>query len=356
MVSEIGLHFYFITHIKDNKMSKHKKKSNKVVKDMKECFRAFDLPIYEGIGEKPAHLALVSQICNDRVCASVIVTYYRPAAYATIYISFQIKVSPDKLAEVWQLLNLLNGMMPLYQYAFSTCCNSLSLKADLLLPDKCLPVNKFKRLLHDLLEDSYLCVPLIESVIAGGDSEKLYKQFMDDHRDLTKKERSISKETERTILNEMETVLGWCTCVMDENRRDDGFTMRFHAPKGTNYFLILNVKLCSENDMVTLHLASSLAVPDEKLSQLTELAGRINALSKFPHLHIDRERNRVSLYAGIMIDNGVLDQKEFDFAVRMIMTSAEQYFPLIEEQLSTNETPDALVNKTCEAMQCLRNK
>jgi len=43
----------------------------------------------------------------------------------------------------------------------------------------------------------------------------------------------------------------------------------------------------------------------------------------------------------------VLDQKEFDFAVRMIMASAEQYFPLIEEQLSTNEKPEAVINKAC---------
>lgn len=337
-------------------MSKQKKNRNKVVKDMKECFRAFDLPIYEGIGEKPAHLALISKICNDRVCASVIVTYYRPATYVTIDIGFQIKVSPDKLAEVWQLLNLLNGMMPLYQYAFSTCCNSLSLKADLLLPENRLPVNKFKRLIHDLLEDSYLCAPLIESVIADGDTETLYKQFIDDHQDLMKKERSISKETERKILKDMKTVLKGFTDIGDENRRDDAFIMRFHGPKGTNSFMILNIKLSSEYDMVILHLVSSLAVPDEKLSLLMELAGRINVMSRFPHLHVDRERKKISLYSGIMIDNGVLDQKEFDFAVRMIMASAEQYFPLIEEQLSTNEKPEAVINKACEAMQCLRNK
>ena len=59
-------------------MSKREtKRSNQIVRDMKECFRSFHLPVDKSKKGKNVELAFTSQICNDHVCAAVIVTYDR---------------------------------------------------------------------------------------------------------------------------------------------------------------------------------------------------------------------------------------------------------------------------------------
>jgi hypothetical protein len=169
---------------------------------------------------------------------------------------------------------------------------------------------------------------------------------MDDHPILTIEERSMSNETILTILNDMEEVLGRCEItIRDKNRCDDGFCMEFDPPTGLNYSLNLNIKLCSECDMITLNLDSSLAASVDKFPLLEELAGRINREIGFYHLIIDREHNRISLNLGIMIDNGVLDQTEFDFAIRLMKRITEVWFPVIYEQLSTDEQPETLMKR-----------
>ena len=52
------------------------KKANQVVRDMKECFRSFNLPVNQNksIQDNPMNVVFTSQISNDRVCAGVAVT------------------------------------------------------------------------------------------------------------------------------------------------------------------------------------------------------------------------------------------------------------------------------------------
>ena len=64
------------------------KKSNQIVRDMKECFRSFQLPVAKNKNHKDINLAFTSQICNDHVCATVFATYDRQAEYVGIDFSF----------------------------------------------------------------------------------------------------------------------------------------------------------------------------------------------------------------------------------------------------------------------------
>jgi len=66
------------------------------------------------------------------------------------------------------------------------------------------------------------------------------------------------------------------------------------------------------------------------------------------HLFIHRQTKRVVLLKGIMIDNGVLDKEEFEKSIRMLLGNGSIFFPIIKEQISSNESPEVLLAKIRE--------
>ena len=329
---------------------KENKKGNQVVRDMKECFRSFHLPVnkLKAIQDNPMNVAFTSQICNDHVCAGVAVTFDRPEGYVGIDASSHLKVPSEKIAEISQLLNLLNGDRPLCGYSVCHCCNTVSLRSGLFLSGEILPKAKFRRLIQDMLEETYLCSPLIAEVVAGGNPEALYDRFMDDHKDLMSKESKLSEGAKSKILGDMESVITGLKISIDEaNRLVDGFVMDCMLP-GMNSPLRMSITLEHKNEMVSMSMGPSFIVPFEKIPVMTELVNRINRMSAPDHLFINRQTKRVILLKAIMIDNGILDKEEFEKSIRTLFGSGRSYFTIINEQLSSNESPEVLLAKLME--------
>lgn len=321
------------------------KKKNHVVRDMKECFRSFHLPVKDDQRGKDRHLAFTSQICNDQVCAMVAVTYDKQAGYVGIDTSFFPKVPADKVPEISQLLNLLNGYRPICSYSICHCCNTVSLQYGLFLSGLALPVGKFKRLLHDMLEESYLAFPLIAQVIKDGNPEELHRRFMDDHRDLLKGKGGLLKEAKNNILQDMESVIaGLSISIKEDDRIDNGFVIDCMLPD-MDFPLRVGVSLNNENEAIDISFGPQFTVPDDNLPVMTELVNRINRMTGAEHFFITNQSNRVILLKGVMIDNGALDKKEFEKALRTMFGSGHMFFPIINEQLSSNESPEVLLAK-----------
>jgi hypothetical protein len=326
------------------------KKKKRIVRDMKECFRSLHLPIDENISVQgnPMNVEFTSQLCNDHVCAAVAVIYDEKEGYIGIDVSFlHIKVPSEKMAEILKLLNLMNGIRPICCYSVCHCCNTISWRSGLFLSGEVLPKEKFRRLIQEMLEDTYLCAPLIEDVVKSGNHNVLYDRFMDDHKDVMKTD-GISKGVKSQILGDMESVItGLKISIKEDLRLGNGFVIDGML-QGMDFPLCMGITLDNEDEMVILNQAPSFTVPDEKIPVMTELVNRINRMTGPDHLFINRQTKRVVLLKAIMIDNGVLDKKEFENSFRMLLGNGSIFFPIIKEQIASNKSPEVLLAKIRE--------
>ena len=328
-----------------------KKKNKRIVRDMKECFRSFHLPVQDIKSPHADQMNVLfgSQLCNDHVCAIVVVMHGRPEGYVGMEADFHFKVPSERIAEAMQLLNLFNGISPLFGYAICQCCNGVSMHASLFLPDGSLPQGKFKRLIHEMLEDTYLSFPLIVEVMNGGNPDDLGARFVEGCRDLKEIGKGISSEVAGTILSDMESVLHDLEIsIREEDRHDDGLAVYFKTPEQFDFDLCIIMELLNDRALLALDLIPSFTIPDEKIALVTESVIRINKNLKFGCMYIDRENKRVKFRIRIMIDNGVLDKKEFRNAVDAMLPAGCFFFSIIKEQLSSNENLEALLAKHLE--------
>jgi hypothetical protein len=332
--------------------SKTNKKRNNVVREMKECFLSFQLPVNKDRSEAGFNIVFTSEICNDHVCATIAAIYNRQLEYVAIEIHFQPKVTSAKQSEIWRLMNLLNQMMPLNHYCFCTCCNGISLEGYLFLSGDTLPVNKFRLLLRDILEDSYLCAPLIKAVTEDGNPDELYDIFMKEHADTMDSDNCSSKDIELKILNNVEAVLtGLQIPIEEENKSEDCF-VNFKCSETTDFYLRMGIRVIADGKIITLHLAPSFTLPDEKIPIMMELIGRINKMSMHNHLCIQQDTKSIYLLKGVIIDKQVLNKKEFKLALDSILACGRMIFPIIEEQISSNETPAAMAERILGTTKC----
>ncbi len=334
-------------------MSKYSpNKRNQIIRDAKQCFQSLDLPINNNEFDKDSEIVFTSQICNDHVCAIALVSLHDQVDFISIDINFSPKVPSAKMVNVWQLLNLLNGMMPIYHYSICPRCNGISLRSALFLSEEILPKGKFKRLVQDMLDDAYLCFPLIEEVAKAGNPEILYDRFMDDHKDIMKMEGRLSKEVISKILGDMKSVFAELKMSRTEVEIRGNMFIKDFVFQDMDIPLRMGIELAHENEIITMNLAPPFTVPHEKIPMVTELVTHLNRGHGPNHFFIHRESHRVVLLKGIMIGNGILDKKEFKMAVCALLEVGCKVFPIIKEQLSTNEKPDALVNRIFGITKC----
>jgi len=329
---------------------------NQVVMDMEECFRSFDLPVYKNKNTNDNDLAFTSQICNDHVCADVFATYDTQIGYVGIDFSFRDKVPSEKMPEILQLLNLLNGYRPLYGFSVCQRCNTISLRSDIFLSTEILPRDEFKRLISDILEDVYLCSPLIKDVVDGGNYKELHDRFMEGHKDILNMGSKPPRNIDGKILSDMESVITDLKIhINNKDRTVNEFISDLKLDEMVS--IRMSITLSHENKIVVLYAAPPFNVPNEKMTVVTELVNLINRMVKQGHLYIYPQTNRVHIIKGIIIDNGGLDKKEFEMSIRTLLGNSRIFFPIITEQLSSNESPEFLlakINKNHEA--CCKTK
>lgn len=329
--------------------NKNNKRANKIIRDMKECFQSFHLPIKEAQpGDAyTASCDFLSEISNENVQALITVEYNRYHEIININIPTRLHISPGRINEGLKLLNLLNGMLPLYQYSICPCCNEVSVHVGLHVSGNRLSKDKFKGLIRSLLEDTYLFCPLIaRMLIAGGNPEELYDRFMDDHKDLMSKENKLTSKMEGKILDDVKLMFSdFDIAINDDDRVDRGFIMQFVHPKDPGLFLRVGTILDSENGIVFISMSPPFPVPDDKLDVMMELVNRINRICGTDHMYITGERKNVVLLKGVMLDNGVLDKEELKNAFGALLSNGFQMFPIINEQLTSVEIPETLMRK-----------
>jgi hypothetical protein len=274
--------------------------------------------------------------------------YDEKEGYIGIDVSFlHPKVPSEKMSEILNLLNLMNGNRPVCCYSICHCCNTISWRSGLFLSGEVLPKEIFGRLIQEMLEDTYLCAPLLEDVVKNGNHNVLYNQFMDEHKDVMKKVM-VPKGIKSQILDDMESVItGLNLSIKEELRLDNGFVIDAKF-QGIDFPLRMGLTLENGNKIVSLNLGPSFIVPDEKIPVMTELVNRINRMLGPDHLFIFPKTKRVCLLRGILIENGVLDEKEFEMSIRTLLGNGRLFFPIFNEQLSSNETPEVLLEKIKE--------
>jgi hypothetical protein len=325
---------------------KENKRGNQVVRDMKECFRSFHLPVYKNKHVKDIDLAFTSQICNDHVCADAAVTFDKERGYARIDISSLAPIPPDRLIEVIRLLDLCNGGLPLYRYFVNRHSNVVYLEASLFIPDGVLPKGKFKRLIRDILEHSYLSFPLITEVMVGANPDAVHARFVDGCKALKEVRNDIPSEAVKTIFRDIESVfddLG--LSIREQDRFDEGFCIHFGRPNQDDHVLCMILEMFKDRELIVFDLFPLFTIPDEKIGSMTESVNWLNMRTATGCMYIDRENRQVKFRKGIMIDKGTLDIKEFRNAIDSMTRTGDFFFFLIKEQLSSNEGLDIVIER-----------
>ena len=340
-------------------------KSNQVVRDMKECFKSLQLPMRKGQTSDAYTFSwdLVSEICNENVSAILTVKYDRYRKVISINISFDQDVPPGMVTEVLKLLNLLNGTVSYYRYIIGTCSNKISALTGLYVSEGRLSKDKFRRLICDFLEDTYSICPLIMQLLReGGNPEEIYDRYMDGqidgYRDLmsidadymTSMENKHTTEMDGNILDDIKSVFAdFDITANDDDRVDDGFIIDLVHPKDQDLYVRFCTILDSENQVVSIYIAPFFAVPDNRFDVMMELVNSINRVCNTGHMFITRDNKHVWLWTEIMLDNGVIDKKELKNAFRTLLDNGCRLFPIIKEQLTFNESPDASM---CRPLPC----
>jgi hypothetical protein len=112
-----------------------------------------------------------------------------------------------------------------------------------------------------------------------------------------------------------------------------------------DFSLITWIVLDNEDEIVALNQCPSFNVPDEKVPVMMELINLMNRIYGPYHLFFHRETKRVVLHQGIMIENSVLDKKEFDTSIRYLFVNGRFFFSIVKEQISSNDSPEMLLAK-----------
>ena len=331
---------------------KENKKSNKVIRDMEECFRSFHLPVHKNKSGADLDLAFTSQICNDHFCTPIAAIYCRQSEYVALEIPFVIKVPSEKLADTWRLFNLINEMMPLYHYSIWKSNNGFSLIGGMFLGGDQLSASKYKSFIHDLLEDSYLCFPLIKAVIEGGNPDAIYDKFMKDNLNFVKKINCISKKNKSKILDDVKTALAEMKIINQEEKIFDSPLTNSQCPETNDFRFSHRFEVSDDGKTLIFNLTSSLIVPNEKIPVIMELIGRLNEMSRHDCLYFQRESKRIFLLSGIIIVDGVFDKKEFEVTCDFMLFWGMKVFPIINEQMSSNESPETMIKRVRETIKC----
>lgn len=331
---------------------KENKKSNQVVRDMKECFRSFNLPVNQNksIQDNPRNVVFTSQICNDRVCADVSVIHDRQSGYAEIQISSMFRIPAGRLTEVIEFFDLCNAGLPLEHYSVCPCCNRVFVQTVLFLPNDSLPVGKFKQLIHGILEHTYLSFPLIAAVIIGDNPRDASVRFAEGCKGLREMGNDIPNEVVKTILSDMESVINDTRLsIREDDRFDDGFYVYYNEPKQNEFVLCMILQLFKDRALVVLETFPLFDIPNKEIALITESVNWINRYIKLGCMYVDREDKRVKFRKGIMIANNALDKSELKIAIKEMILYGWLFFPAIKDQLSSNESLEAVMARRREA-------
>jgi hypothetical protein len=330
--------------------NKINKKNNKVVREMKECFQSFQLPVYKNKNHKDIDLAFTSQICNDHVCATVFATYDRQVGYVGIDFSFHPPMPLERVTEIIKLLNLLNGVRVLRDFSICSCCNMLKLKTGLFIQGETLPMSKYKRLIENMLEDSYHTFPLIMEVVNGENFRTACDRFMDDHKDLWNGKNTYTETIKEEILNDAKTVLAHCHFNLDDKSRvNDAYTQGYQYPKVPGLDFVLGIKVSGENEALVLSISAAFNVPDDRKDIVMELVNLINKVCRGTHMYYSHDKKNVVLLSGVMLKSGLVDKAELKSVFTTFVSYGFGMLPIVYEQMTSAESPKTLILKVYDS-------
>ena len=323
---------------------KKNKKGNKIIREMKQCFRDLHLPV-ENV-EKGESYDFKSKIDNDNTVARILVEYRPDCNCANISFSLGVTESGN-YDEIRKLANLINGITPFSQYSLCPCCNEIILHASLFVSNHELQNDKFSWLLRYMLEIAHLANPAISAlIIMGGSAEKYYDICKDNIRNVTCQEQGLNKEMEENVLNHLVSVFADLDItITDESRIEHGFVLPCAGTSELDSSIIVIMVLDPEESTIIIHAVSSFAVPDDKMTSIVELVNRINRLCGNQHLFVDSQSKKCAFLHGIRLENGLLPKEEFLNVFRGIIANVLCWFPLLQELIMFGGVSSDLIRK-----------
>ena len=87
--------------------------------------------------------------------------------------------------------------------------------------------------------------------------------------------------------------------------------------------------------------------PKNKIKPICELMNLINAHIMSGHFFVDPSRGGMSFRAAVHVPDS-LNKEEFEWALKQVMGASYRFFPMIVEQLFTDDDPEEIIKRVLE--------
>jgi len=324
--------------IDGNQVDTQKVKKN-VLEDMKNCLKEMNIKTVE-----PPSRDRFSSFTSETDCGGFVVRIcvsYDPInKYATIGIDSLERFSSKKLAGVRALINLINRGMSAYHYSVCPKGRTVSSYCGMYVLKKRFPKSKFKKLLAWGLNDTRMTFPFIRRIETEGASpENLMLE-------LSRKRGAEDEEIKDLIKQDVKAVFSKLDlCVEDDYEKHGAFMLDLCLSSDEKFNAHMAARISRDLQSIDLFLGPEYVVPKKRFATIIELISLINESSTIGHLIIHPDVRMVQLQTGVVLENGLLDKAEFEKAVQTLLGNGTLFFPLILEQISSNESPDILMER-----------
>jgi len=310
------------------------KKNSLIYAQMKECLIKEGFNVLED-GQHPSY-RVRSMIQSNSVKMCILCSYDADNSYADIRISTDQFTSGLDKAEMIELVNSFNCHFDLYHLVLRPDFRSLEVRSGIFISHGNLPSDKFTWLLRSLIRKG----------------ERVYR-FFDDSTEGTIVDlddlalpSTINDLQYRKIRKGIEGVMNKLDLPIKEDDWIDNsvcFDVDFDHIAGL--MSTIGIEVADKPGCVSMAMVHHEEIPERKIPVILELISRINQLAVVDHVYYEPGMCKVFVHKGILLSRGILDVKEFERAVRMLIENGYLYLIIVLQQLSSAESPKDLLDR-----------
>lgn len=246
------------------------------------------------------------------------------------------------ISNLMEIAEDFNGHHSLYHLAPCPDCGSLQLRAGLIISGKDLPRSKFRWLLQSMIEEGIHIRSYLNQCMSDT-ADCLQEDSQEDSPD-----ECFDADPHRIgSLKEIAGVLERLTLPVANDFSKDGdiyFDVSYQSYP--DLMVRVGIRIEKNPDRVVFVMATpNDIVPDDQVSQVLELACRINKCAVVDHVYIHPVTRRTIVQKGILMTAGILDPYEVESAVRTILGNGSFYLRMIREQISSHDRPEDVFHR-----------
>lgn len=150
------------------------------------------------------------------------------------------------------------------------------------------------------------------------------------------------------IMNDMKNCISSLGLPIMDEIHDKGQSVIISKFQYEHYGFGIVATYHPDGDLAEIIIGYGVA-PETKIKPLSELMNYINAHILSGHFFVDHETKIMSFRSAVHVDDA-LNEEEFEWALKQVMGSSYQFFPVVIDQLFSDEEPLNIFKKHLKKM------